>query len=317
MGIIKIYGHKDVLDRLQGFKKKGSLSHAHLIAGEDGIGKSLVAKELSLLILDKKTDRDYIDIIPFRAGRDKSSIGIDDIRDLIDETNKRPFEGDKKVIIIYEGDKMTVQAQNALLKTIEEPPSGVHIIILTRDINLILETIRSRCQVHTLWKLPSGEMEEFLKYKYPNMEADEIRQIVSFSDGIPGRAIDYIENEDFRQIRENALLILYEICRNEKTAAIEFSSFFSKYKNSYREILTWLLSFMRDILLYKEIRNKELVINKDKSNLIEELSKKYSITKINRLTDVILDTAGNFLSNVNPELSYNNMLYRMQEVFNG
>jgi len=317
LSIIKIYGHKKILDRLQGFHDTGSLSHAHLIAGEDGNGKSLVAKELSLLILDKNIDRDYIDIIPFRAGKDKNSIGIDDIRDLIEETNKRPYEGDKKVIIIYEGEKMTVQAQNALLKTIEEPPSGIHIIILSRDLNAILETIKSRCQIHMLWKLDSTDMEDFLEFKYPHMEKDKINQIVSFSDGIPGRAIDFIENEDYRQIRENALLILSVISNDEEAIAFKFSSFFSKYKDSYREILTWILSFMRDILLYKETRNKDLIINKDKLSSIEELSKKYSVTKINKLTNIILDTGSNFLSNVNPELSYNNMLYRMQEVFNG
>lgn len=317
MSIIKIYGHREILDRLQDFQKTGSLSHAHLIAGEDGNGKSLVAKELSLLILDKKADRDYIDIVKFRGCKDKNSIGVDDIRDLIEEANKRPFEGDKKVIIIYEGEKMTIQAQNALLKTIEEPPSGIYIIILTRDLNSMLETIKSRCQVHMLWKLSSGDMEKFLEFKYPYMEKDKISQIVSFSDGIPGRAIDFIENEDYRQIRENALLILSLISDDKEALGFKFSSFFSKYKDSYREILTWILSFMRDILLYKETRNKDLIINKDKLNRVEELSKKYSVTKINKLTVIILDTGSNFISNVNPELSYNNMLYRMQEVFNG
>lgn len=317
MSIIKIYGHKEILDRLQGYKETGSLSHAHLIAGEDGNGKSLVAKELSLLILDKNIDREYIDIYPFKAGKDKNSIGIDDIRALIDDTNKRPYEGDKKVIIIYEGEKMTPQAQNALLKTIEEPPLGVHIIILTKSLDAILETIKSRCQIHMLWKLSFNEMEDFLKSRYPHMEQDNIKQIVSFSDGIAGHAIDYIENEDYRQIRENAIRILVEISKSKEAIAFEFSSFFSKYKGSYKEILTWILSFMRDILLYKETHNKYLIINKDKLSLIEELSSKYSVLKINKMTSIIAETGKYFVNNVNPELSYNNMLYRMQEVFNG
>jgi DNA polymerase III subunit delta' len=317
LSIIKIYGHNEILDRLHGYKENGSLSHAHLIAGENGNGKSLVAKELALLILDKNIDREYIDIIPFRPGKDKNSIGIDDIRVLMEETNKRPFEGDKKVIIIYDGDKMTVQAQNALLKTIEEPPSGIHIIILTKSLEAILETIKSRCQIHMLWKLPFSEMEDFLRAKYRSLEKEKIRQIISFSDGIIGRAIDYIENEDYKLIRENTLAILSGISKNEESITFKFSSFFVKYKDSYREILTWILSFMRDILLYKETRNEDLIINKDKLGIIEELSKKYSVTKINKLTEVITETGSNFISNVNPELSYSNMLYRMQEVFNG
>lgn len=316
MSILKIYGHKEIVKRLYAYSENGSLSHAHLIVGDDGNGKSKIAKELSLLILDKKEDRDYIDIVSYDVGKDKSSIGIEDIRDLIEETGKKPFEGEKKVIIIHQGDKMTPQAQNALLKTVEEPLEGVHIIILTRNINDIIETIRSRCQIHNLWKIPLIEVKHFLEDNYPNLGEEEVKSISSFSDGIIGRAIDFLENDEFKEIRENSINILEDITTKEG-ALLKYIPFFTKYKSKYNELLTWIISFMRDILVYKETNDKGLVLNIDMEEKIKALSPKYSIQKINRLTKIVVDTGNDLESNVNPELSLSNMLHRMQEVFNG
>ena len=81
------------------------------------------------MILEKEQDKDYVDIVNYKPK--KASFGVDEVRDVIDEVNKKPYEGNKKVVIIHEGSKLTVQAQNALLKTIEDPPEGVFIIILS------------------------------------------------------------------------------------------------------------------------------------------------------------------------------------------
>ena len=93
---------------------KNTLSHAHLIAGEDGIGKSKLANILAKLILNGDLEREYVDIINYKSS--KASFGVDDVRDIIEEVYKKPFEGDRKVIIIHEGNKLTIQAQNALIK---------------------------------------------------------------------------------------------------------------------------------------------------------------------------------------------------------
>ena len=116
---------------INGFMKradKNTLSHAHLIIGPEGIGKSIIARMFALKILGKEVDHNYADIIHYRP--EKASFGVDEVRKIIEEVAKRPYEGDKKVIIIHQGSKLTVQAQNALLKTIEEPPHGcIHNII--------------------------------------------------------------------------------------------------------------------------------------------------------------------------------------------
>ena len=107
-------GHRNILDNLKKRIDLNEVSHANIIVGENGIGKSNLAMQLARDILGKSQDKDYIDIIKCRTK--KSSFGVDEIRDVVEEINKKPFEGDKKVIIIYDGNKMTTQAQNAFFK---------------------------------------------------------------------------------------------------------------------------------------------------------------------------------------------------------
>ena len=131
-----IIGHNTIRELFLKSIKENTLSHAYLIVGEDGIGKSILVKDVALKILGKTRDIDYVDLINFRgSGR---SIGVDDIRKLIVEINKKPFEGDKKVIIIHNCETMTEAAQNAFLKTIEEPPVGVYMFLLCENLKKII-----------------------------------------------------------------------------------------------------------------------------------------------------------------------------------
>jgi len=157
---MKFIGHNKIRESFDKLIEKCALSHAHLIIGEDGIGKSKIAQIFALSILGKSQEREYADIVNYRVN--EKSIGIDEVRGIIQEIYKKPFEGDKKVIIIHKGNKLTIQAQNALLKTIEEPPKGVYIIILCESGDLILDTIKSRCQIHKLSPLNIEDMREYI-----------------------------------------------------------------------------------------------------------------------------------------------------------
>ena len=156
-------GHSVLIENFKIRCNNGNLSHAQLISGDDGIGKSILAEILGKLILNGDLNREYVDIINYKPS--KASFGVDDVRNIIDEVNKKPFEGDKKVIIIHEGNKLTIQAQNALLKTIEEPPMEVYIIILCESLELILATIKSRCEIYKLTPLTKEELYRYIEIK--------------------------------------------------------------------------------------------------------------------------------------------------------
>ena len=169
----KFVGYETLINNFRNRCMNNTLSHAHLISGEDGIGKSNLANILAKLILNGDLYREHVDIINYRSN--KASFGVDDVRNIIEEVYKKPFEGDKKVVIIHEGNKLTIQAQNALLKTIEEPPSGVYIIILCESLELILDTIKSRCEIYKLPPLTKEELYEYIRVKEFNYNENEIK----------------------------------------------------------------------------------------------------------------------------------------------
>lgn len=292
----------------------GMFSHAHLIVGEDGIGKSILAKEIALKLLKKEKYRQYADIIDFKPDKGKKSIGVETIRSIIEEINKRPYEGDKKVIIIYEGDKMTIEAQNAFLKTVEEPPDGVYIILLCENLNNVLDTIKSRCQLIKLQRLTEKEMETFIQNKYPYLKTEEKKSVLVFSEGIPGRAEKFVENDVYKDMRELAIKILFNSCSRNAFEMLKFEEALVKNKNEWQELLTIELSFIRDIMVYKETSNEELIINLDKINNIKDMAVMFSFTKLSAIINIINETEQKLEHNVNTALVFDMMLLKMQEV---
>ena len=314
MSFESIIGHNSIKNQISKSIKSDKLSHAHLLVGEDGIGKSILAKNIGLKILGKTQGRQYVDLVEWRIEKNKSTIGVNSIRTLIEEINKKPFEGDKKVIIIYNAHKMTAQAQNAFLKTIEEPPKNVTILLLCENLEVILDTIKSRCQIHKLKSLNVDEMEEFLKINYYDLPLEEIKVIVAFSDGIPGKAEKFIQDGNFKDIRDITLEILLKLNKSKTEEIIKYEKKLSNQKEKFEEILTAFLSYIRDTIIYKEIEEENLIINIDKLLSIKELANIFSFNKLNGIINIINDTRENLDRNVNPGLAFEVMLFKMQEV---
>jgi len=175
---------------------------------------------------------------------------------------------------------MTAQAQNAFLKTIEEPPKNVTILLLCENLEVILDTIKSRCQIHKLKSLNVEEMEEFLKMNYDDLPIEEIKVIVAFSDGIPGKAEKFIQDGNFKDIRDITLEILLKLNKSKTEEIIKYEKKLSNQKEKFEEILTAFLSYIRDTIIYKEIEEENLIINIDKLLSIKELANIFSFNKL-------------------------------------
>lgn len=289
-------GHEALINNFKQRCLKNTLSHAHLIAGEDGVGKGKLANILAKFILNGDLDREYVDIINYSS--EKSSFGVDDVRDIIEEVYKKPFEKDKKVIIIHEGNKLTIQAQNALLKTIEEPPKGVYIIILCESLELILDTIKSRCEIYKLKPLTKSELYEYIKIKKFNYDENEIKSAIAFSEGVPGRIDRYFNDDKLRELRNNIVILIKNLNKNDLEAILQQEESFSNLKNDKEEVLNIFGLFIRDILINKEIENEEFIINSDKIEDIKELTKEMSFKKLNNMIKTIEEARRNIKSNV-------------------
>lgn len=206
---------------------------------------------------------------------------------------------------------MTVEAQNAFLKTIEEPPKGIFIFLLCEKLEGLLDTIKSRCGIYKLYHLGKKEMEEFLLKKYPYLDKDQCKSISIVSDFIPGRAEKFIEDNTLKEIRD----LTIDILKNIKHINVsEYEEALLKYKSSWKEILTWLLSYIRDVMICKETGNNDFIINIDKVDDIKYISEMFSFTKLNDIIEIIKEIRLKLESNVNTALVFDSMLLKMQEV---
>ena len=305
-------GHKSIIDSFKKRVDKNELSHAHIIAGTDGIGKSNLANKFARNILGKLEDKDYVDIINYRCK--KASFGVDDVREIVEEINKKPFEGDKKVIIIYDGNKLTVQAQNALLKTIEEPPNGVYIILLCESLELILDTIKSRCQIYKLSPLTKGEISSYLSNMNDEFSKDEINAAISYSQGVPGKAEAFLKDSSLRELRNTLVELLFLLTKSSSMELLDFETKIVAFKDKKEDILNILASFIRDIIVYKEINDDNGIINGDKIESIKKLAIEMSYKKLNKIIDKIGEARKSLLSNSSFQITIRVMLIGFMEV---
>lgn len=306
-----IIGHEDIRNRFIKRVMKNTLSHAHLIIGEDGIGKSLIAQEFATKVLDVPLDKEHVDIVKFRSN--KTSFGVDVVRDIIAEVNKKPYEGSKKVIILYEGEKMTPQAQNAILKTIEEPPKGVFIIILSQNGEFILDTMKSRCQIHKLSPLNKEEMLKFINAKYNINDTELVSTLIAFSEGVPGRVEKFLKDEDFNTVRNIIIELLNQINSREPSLTLKYADKFIDINIKEDEILSTIITFIRDIIVYKEIKRRSSLINGDKFEDIKNISNSISYKKLKGIINTVDKARINLNSNTNSWIVFNTMLINILE----
>lgn len=304
-------GYDTLINNFKNRCINNSLSHAHLIAGEDGIGKSKLANILAKFILNGDLNREYVDIINYKSK--KASFGVDDVRDIIDEVSKKPFEGEKKVIIIHEGNKLTIQAQNALLKTIEEPPLGVHIIILCESLELILDTIKSRCEIYKLTPLTKDELYKYIEYKGFNYNDNEVKSAIAFSEGIPGRIDRYFNDDSLKELRSKIIELIKDLNKKDMEFMLQQEDNLIGLKDNKEEVLNIFSSFIRDILIHKEVENEDFIINGDKLNDIKELTKEMSFRKLNNMIKTIEEARRNIKSNVSWAMTLRVMLMSFME----
>ena len=304
-------GHSSLIENFKNRCSNGNLSHAQLISGEDGIGKSILAEILGKLILNGDLNREYVDIIKYRPS--KASFGVDDVREIIDEVNKKPFEGDKKVIIIHQGNKLTIQAQNALLKTIEEPPTEVYIIILCESLELILDTIKSRCEIYKLTPLTKDELYKYIAIKGYDYSEEEKASAIAFSEGIPGRIDRYFSDTELQELRDKIVDLLLQLTNNEIEAILEKEEQLVSYKQNKEEVINVLSSFIRDILVNKEVYNENLIINRDKIKEIERLTNEMSFKKLNKMILGLQEARKNIKNNVSWAMTVRIMLMDFME----
>ena len=328
MGSFKdVVGHKDIINYIRSAVENDQVSHAYILNGERGAGKKLLANLFAATLLCEKGGPDpcnnchscrqaesgnHPDII--RVMHEKpNSISVDDIRGQVNNTIMiKPYQGPYKVYIIDHADMMTPQAQNALLKTIEEPPQYAVIMLLVENAEILLPTINSRCVMLRLRYIKDVLIKKYLmeNLKVPDYKAD---LCTAFAQGNMGHAIMLANSEHFNEIREEAVQMLRNIHEMELSEIIETVNRITVYKVEISDYLDIIMVWYRDVLLYKATRDIETVVFKDQINYIKEQAKNSSYEGIQLILSSFERAKSRLKANVNFELTMELLFLTIKE----
>ncbi|KPI46948.1 DNA polymerase III subunit delta' [Clostridioides difficile] len=289
--------------------KKNKLNNAYMFEGIDGIGKKKLADELSKLLLDYvnlENSPDYILIKP-----DGNSIKIAQIRNMQSDIVIRPHK-DYKIYIINNAEKMTVEAQNALLKTLEEPPDYAIIILVTNNKESLLETIKSRCDIIKFSPIP---MEDLKKYLIDTgIEEERAQLLATFSRGSIENALSLSQSAEFSVMRDDIQQYIQVMLDKNIVEILNIPNNMEKYRGNIISLLDIMINYFRDIILLKENVNKNMLINVDKLVFIQNMSGKISYSQLSKIIDIIEDAKSKIKSNCNFNISIQVMSLNIYEV---
>lgn len=320
----KIIGHRRIIEKLKNSIKQGSTANSYIFEGPKSTGKATVARAFAKALLckeksqksgtcaccvqfDNNNQPDFCEI-----ETTESSIKKAQIEDLQRDIKIKPFSGNQKVYIIYSAEKMTIEAQNSFLKTLEEPPEYARIILITENKEKLLQTIVSRCQRIVFNYVDTKLIESYLINSL-NVTLERAEFISNFSNGVVGKAILLSESEDFELLRDETLKAIDTTVDDGKEKIFSTSEFFEKNKKDIDEILDIILLYFRDLIVFSETKDMTRVINKDKAELIERHSKQLQKKSLHDIIDLVLETKENINLKVNFLLNIENMLLEMQE----
>ncbi len=301
MGFSEIIGHQKPLEILRGALASGRLHHAYLMTGPEGVGKRTVALSLAKAIHCAEMNNDFCgrcancsriqkgnhpDVRVLEPGAGKKEIGIQQIREIEKELNFRAFSG-RKVVIIDPAVLMSLSAQNALLKTLEEPPGDSLLLLVASSSGSLLPTVRSRCLHLSFGPLPRELIADFLADR-ETMTRDDARFAAAMSMGSLGAALE-LDREELSEQRRSWIDLMSSLTLGNYRAALDAAEALSGSREESLRFLTWVETWYRDLLVHRLTRETNDLINVD---MLPQIQRQSGTAKLNRLLGSLSQIAG-------------------------
>lgn len=322
-----IIGQEQLKEHLQNAIAMNKVSHAYIINGERSSGKEFVAKVFATALQCEKGGTEPCgechsciqaksgnqpDII-FVSHDKPNSIGVEDIRAQINnDIGIKPYSSPRKVYIMNEGEKMTVQAQNALLKTLEEPPEYAVILILTANVESLLPTILSRCVVLNMKPVPDHKVKKYLmeELEIPDYKANIC---VAFARGNIGKAKMLASSEEFEKVKEEAVTLVKYINDMDISEVVKAIKKISEYQFDVTDYLDILSVWYRDVLLFKATKDANSLIFKNELQYIRKVADRSTYEGIETIVKALQQAKRRLEANVNFDLTMELLLLTIQE----
>ena len=329
-------GQNHIYEHFKNAIAAGKLSHAYILHGERGMGKLNIAKEAAKAIQCESNAPEKTDKTGEACGQCKSchqaesdnqpdikyvtpakkTLGVDDIREQInDDALIKPYGSPYKIYIIPKSDTMTVQAQNALLKTIEEPPSYAIFILLAANTDAFLPTILSRCVMLNARTVAEGEIVDELKNKYGVGDYDA-KVAASFAGGNIGKAEKLISSDSFKDSKNSVTDLVRDVANGGMEAIAKVVKDLNDYKDDKEGLIDYLdmvRVWFGDVLKYKSTKDVNDLVFQESLTEIKQLADHISFENLNGIMDEIYNAEGRIKSNVGFDSNMEVMLLGIKE----
>ena len=306
----------------QGTREKGGSSSGAQGAREKGSGNSAgspamrprirllepCGKCLSCMQAQSGNQPDIITITHAKA----NSIGVDEIRRMRADLQIKPYSNARKIYIIPDAEKLTIQAQNALLKTLEEPPEYAVIILIANGLVSFLPTILSRCVVLQTRAVEEAQIARFLQ-REKDIPEDQAQILARFAGGNPGQALLLTEDQEFLELRDRTVDFLSHLGRSDAMRVSEFASGIDPGRRD--DVLAFVMMWYRDVLLYFSTQNSENLIFQEDIQYIIEAAGMLGYERLGVILDEIDKASRRLKSNVAADSVFEIMFLNIRQQY--
>ena len=322
----EIVGHEQIKEHMQAAIRDKKPFHAYLFQGEEGVGKEALARTFAagLQCQSESADKPCKECVSCRqmesgnqpdviwVTREKASLGVDEIREQLCNTmDIKPFSSPYKIYLVPEAEKMTEAAQNALLKTIEEPPEYGIVILMTSNISALLPTIQSRCLTMEFRPRSTAVVESFVKEhcQVPDYQA---RASAAFAQGNLGKAMRYAKSEDFIERKDHIISLLRHVEQMDLSEMLAVIKDLGTRKDEVRDYIDLMVLWYRDVLLFKATKDINQLLFQDEASYISREASHRSYEKIEEILQAFEKAKVRLRANVNFDITMELMLLTLK-----
>jgi DNA polymerase-3 subunit delta' len=290
-----IIGHQQITEQLQHTVASDRIAGAYLFVGPTGVGKETVARYFAQLIFCQQEARPPIVCGECLACRKVNSgnhpdlqfirpegslLKIGQIRELQKQIIYEPLEANRKIYILTDVERMNAEAENCLLKTLEEPPASSVLILLTSNIRALLPTTRSRCQILQFHPMPTQKLTEILVEKF-SVAPEQATTLAITADGAIGKALTQLKKGD--TLAEEVPEILKT---TDRLAAFRLAEHFKDNPDTLGELVTWY----RDLLFLQQGAPNDLITHIHSLRELQSIVPRYSRLRLQQAIQTVFDT---------------------------
>lgn len=322
----EIVGHEQIKEHMQAAIRDKKPFHAYLFQGEEGVGKEALARTFAagLQCQSESADKPCKECVSCRqmesgnqpdviwVTREKASLGVDEIREQLCNTmDIKPFSSPYKIYLVPEAEKMTEAAQNALLKTIEEPPEYGIVILMTSNISALLPTIQSRCLTMEFRPLSTAVVESYVKEHCQVLDY-QARASAAFAQGNLGKAMRYAKSEDFIERKDHIISLLRHVEQMDLSEMLAVIKDLGTRKDEVRDYIDLMVLWYRDVLLFKATKDINQLLFQDEASYISREASHRSYEKIEEILQAFEKAKVRLRANVNFDITMELMLLTLK-----